>query len=268
MVQGVYHTHTARCLHASGDVPDYARAAAAAGLLRLGAADHTPLPDGRWASVRMRLDELPSYEAAVAAARRAVPSVEVLLGMECDVHPDYFAWYRDTFLARGYDYLIGSIHFLESDGREVSAFGGCRGGAALRDWSNKALAAIDCGLFAFLGHPDNIACGDAVWTPDIAAAVDEVCAAAAARGVPLELNSLGLREQRGYPWMPFWECAAAHHCTVVLSSDAHKPADTAAGLADLTDYARAHGLRVVEVATERGAPAPTGPRGSCPARHA
>ncbi len=261
LTTGVYHTHTFRCQHASGEVVDYARAAAVAGLARLGAADHTPLPDGRWASVRMRLDQLPGYEAAVRAAQQAVPQVRVLLGMECDVGAQYFTWYRDTFLARGYDYLIGSVHFLDDDGVEVSAFGGCRGASALRDWSDKAIAAIESGLFAFLAHPDNIACGDATWSDEVAAAVDAVCAAAAASELPLELNSLGLRERRGYPWLPFWERAAVHGCTVVLSTDAHRPADTAAGLAELTAYAAGLGLRVVDP-LERGAPAPTGPRSS------
>ena len=258
---GVYHTHTFRCQHATGEVIDYARAAAAAGLARLGAADHTPLPDGRWGSVRMRLEELPAYEAAVAAARRAVPELRVLQGMECDVGAEYFSWYRDTFLARGYDYLIASVHFLVLDGVEVSAFGGCRGAVALRDWSGKCLAAIDSGLFAFLAHPDNIACGDAEWNDEVAAAVDTVCAAAAAKNLPLELNSLGLRERRGYPWRPFWERAAVHGCSVVLSTDAHRPADTAQGLDELTTYAASLSLHVVDP-MERGAPAPTGPRSS------
>ena len=245
-VTSTYHTHTFRCKHASGDVVDYARAAAAAGLTVFGAADHTPLPDNRWLAVRMPHDQLPAYEAAVALARREVPGLRVLQGMECDIGVQYFGWYRDTFLARGYDYLIGSIHFLEVDGREVSTFGGCRGRAALRDWSDKAVAAIGSGLFAFIGHPDNIACGDAPWNDEVVAAVDTVCAASAGAGVPLELNALGLREQRGYPWRPFWERAAAHCCPVVLSSDAHHPQDTAEGLDGLLAYAGGLGLRVVE----------------------
>lgn len=250
-VTGVYHTHTFRCKHAAGDVVDYARAAQAAGLATLGASDHCPLPDNRWASVRMPLDQLPDYEAAVARARQAVPAMRVLLAMECDVGQPYFTWYRDTFLARGYDYLIAAIHFLDRDGTEISAFGGCREAVALRDWTAKALAAIDSGLFAFLAHPDNIACGDQAWTPEIAAAVDDVCAAAAARAVPLEMNSLGLRERRGYPWRPFWERAASHGCSVILSTDAHRPEDTAWGLDAMAALASELGLRVVEVKAER-----------------
>lgn len=251
-VRGVYHTHTFRCHHASGDVPDYARAARAAGLAELGAADHTPTPDGRWGDVRMTLAELPDYEAAVARARAEVPEVRVRLGMECDVGGEYFGFYRDTFLARGYDYLIASIHYLRAGGREVSAFGGCRGREALRDWTARVRQAAASGMFAFLAHPDNIACGDAPWNDEVAAAVDEVCATAAGAGLPLELNSLGLRERRGYPWRPFWERAAAHRCRVVLSSDAHDPRHTADGLDALAEFAAGLGLAVAEPAMAAG----------------
>jgi len=242
----VYHTHTFRCKHATGEVIDYARAAAAAGLRRMGATDHTPVPDGRWDSVRMRLDELPGYEAAVRQAQQEVPGIEVLLGMECDAGAQYFTWYQDTFLARGYAYLIGSVHYLNQDGREISSFGGCRTAGAVRDWASTSIAAIDSGLFAFLAHPDNIACGDAVWTADIAAAASDICAASVARNVPLELNALGLRERRGYPWRPFWELAASHGCRAVLTTDAHAPSDVAAGLSELEAYAAELGLRVVD----------------------
>lgn len=245
-VQGVYHTHTGRCQHAEGDVPDYARAAAAAGLARLGASDHTPLPDGRWAGVRMRLDELPGYEAAVHEARSAAPGLHVLLGMECDIDAGYLGWYRDTFAARGYDYLIASVHAVDSDGREVNAFGCAGDPAALRDYARRIELAAASGLFAFIAHPDNIVSAGAAWTADTAAFARDVCTAATAHGIPLELNSLGLRERRGYPWRPFWEVAAAHGCAVVLSTDAHQPRNVAAGLDELADLAAGLGLRVVD----------------------
>ena len=153
---GVYHTHTFRCQHATGEVVDYARAAAAAGLARLGAADHTPLPDGRWGSVRMRLEELPAYEAAVAAARREVPELRVLQGMECDVGAEYFSWYRDTFLARGYDYLIASVHFRSRGGElgegRAGLAGGCCGLAQRQGESSAEPGWLAASMRLQLGH--------------------------------------------------------------------------------------------------------------------
>jgi histidinol-phosphatase (PHP family) len=245
-VPGVYHTHTFRCQHATGDVVDFARTARDAGMIRLGAADHTPIPDGRWARVRMREDQLADYEAAVVAARVAVPEVEVLLGMECDLDPLLLSWYRDTYPARGYRYLIGSCHYVSREGVEVSAFDGCTGSEALRDYAARLVAGIASGLFAFIGHPDNTAACNKVWTPDLAACATDICAAAAAHRVPLEINSLGLRERRGYPWRPFWEIAAAHHCQTVLSTDAHHPHHLTTGLDEAAVFARELGLTIVD----------------------
>jgi histidinol-phosphatase (PHP family) len=250
--RGSYHTHTVRCQHAEGDVTDYAQAAAAAGLLRLGAADHTPLPDGRWAGVRMRLDELPAYEAAVHAARQAVPGIRVLQGMECDIDAAYLPWYRATFLERGYDYLIASVHFVTSGGAEVSAFGCSGDAAALRDYARRIGLAIDSGLFAFIAHPDNIVARDRQWNADAAAFATDICAAAAARKLPLELNSLGLRDDRGYPWRPFWEIAAQHGCCAVASSDAHQPRHAATGLDAMAALAEELGITLVDPFASEG----------------
>lgn len=244
--RGNYHTHTFRCQHAQGDVGDYAAAAAMAGLLRLGAADHTPLPDGRWAGVRMRLDELPAYEAAVQAARLATPGLRLLQGMECDIAPEYLDWYRDTYLARGYDYLIASVHFLTSTGGEASGFGCSGDPVALRDYARRITLALESGHFAFVAHPDNIVAKDRRWNPDAAAFAHDLCTVAAAHGIPLELNSLGLRDDRGYPWRPFWEIVAEHGCTAIASSDAHKPEHVAAGLDAMAVIAEEMGIRLVD----------------------
>lgn len=245
--RGVYHIHTHRCRHAVGDAFDYARVAAAQGLSAIGISDHTPLPDGRWPTVRMALDELPDYERAVAEAQAALPGIRVLLGMECEIEPAYFGWYCDSYLARGYDYLIGSVHFLPAGAQEVSAFGASARPAALAAWAQRIEAGCASGLFAFIAHPDNIAGPEAAWTAEVAAAARDACRAAAAHGVPLELNALGLSEGRGYPWRPFWELAAECGCTVVLSTDAHRPEHTLRGLARVASLARELGLPVVDI---------------------
>ena len=51
------HTHTYRCKHAEGDVNDYCREAAKAGLSIVGISDHVPFPDNRWLDVRMHYSE-------------------------------------------------------------------------------------------------------------------------------------------------------------------------------------------------------------------
>jgi histidinol-phosphatase (PHP family) len=244
-----------RCKHASGDVVDYARAAHAAGLAAMGASDHSPLPGGAWEEVRMDLDELPAYEAAVALARREVPELRILLGMECDIGEAPSAYWTDQFLARGYDYLIASVHYVSGRQGVVSAFEGSNEPETLRDLVRRTVWAIEDGRFAFVAHPDVFGCCNLRWNVDCRAAAKDICAAAAARRVPLELNSLGLRRgdidtpdgrRARYPWLPFWEVAADCGVPTVISTDAHHPKDIAHGLDRLLAMAAGLGLTVVD----------------------
>ena len=239
------HTHTWRCLHASGEVDDYARVAAAGGMTVLGMSDHAPLPDGRWQDHRMRMAQLDGYIADVRGS--TVPGVRLLLGLECDWDPAFASFYREELLERrGFDYLIAGCHFTP----EIpGTFRGWRGSfdhaltpVRLRAYAAYAEATMASGLFAFLTHPDVFGVCNPTWTPDVAACARDVCAAAVALNVPLELNSYGIRkpwvpgadgERPGYPWPPFWEVAAEAGVQVVLSSDAHRPQDLFAGQDEL-----------------------------------
>jgi histidinol-phosphatase (PHP family) len=264
-----YHTHTFRCNHASGDAPDYARVAAAGGLATLGFSDHTPLPDGRWGDMRMAMDELAHYEAAVARARKAHPEMRVLIGLECEFAPEYAAFYRDEILAaRGYDYLIAGCHYTPIGGEWIPSFGGLDSPRRLRAYADYTIRTMASGLFAFVTHPDLIGCSNPVWTTDTAACARDIAVASAALGVPLEINSYGVRKpwmqtpegpRPTYPWVPFWEVVADCGAQVVLSSDAHRPEDTLAGydqVAAIRDRFRLREADLSHLATPRvGGPA-------------
>ncbi len=249
MVRANLHTHTWRCKHASGDVADYVRAARDGGMRVLGMADHTPLPDGRWRDHRMDLAQLDGYIAAVRAADAAEPAVRVLLGLECDWDPVFAEFYRDELLGRrGFDYLIAGCHFTPYQGDWYSSFEEVTTPALLRAHVRQAEATMASGLFAFITHPDIFGACQARWTADTAAAARDICTAAAALGMPLELNGYGLRKpwrhgRPGYPWDPFWEIAAEAGVEVVLSSDAHRPQDLFAGMDQLAALVAKLGLR-------------------------
>ncbi|MBA3937772.1 MAG: PHP domain-containing protein [Planctomycetes bacterium] len=258
-----YHAHTWRCQHAEGDAVDYARVAAAGGCRVLGISDHVPMPDGRWAEFRMRMDQLDGYEAAVAAAQAAEPGLQVLLGMECELVPEFTGFYRDELLGRrGYDYLIGACHGTYLDGRWISSFERLGTPRALRAYADYAVRTLASGLFAFFAHPDIIGGSHADWNADTAACAADICAASAALRVPLEMNSYGFRKpfidgaagpRATYPWKPFWEVAAAHRVQVVLNSDAHRPQDVLAGYDELAAWRDELGLVEADLsALERG----------------
>lgn len=247
-----FHTHTSRCMHASGRPIDYAREAQRAGMAVLGIADHTPLVDGRMADCRMAPDELEAYIADVAEARAAVPAVEVLLGMECDDAPERRGWYRDVLLGRHrFSYLIGALH--EAPGRRgwINGFTDLHDDRDLAAYADAVVDAIASGLYAFIAHPDICGISRRRWDAQCAAAARAMCEASRAHGVPLEINGYGLRKpavegehgpRPGYPWEPFWEVAGAVGCPVVVNSDAHRPQDVAAGLAECAALAARYGL--------------------------
>ena len=232
------HTHTWRCKHAEGDAIDYAREAAAAGMHTLGFADHTPWPDDRWPSVRMHVDQLDEYRAAVSAAQAAVPDLRVLLGMECEWLPEHADW-LDSHLgpAAGFDYLIGAVHYfppLPGSSTWDSPYGSKDGPADPLRYASQAVATIASRRFIFLAHPDVFAASNPEFTADCATAAHQIARAAADHDVPLELNSYGLRKAQSmgrppYPWRPFWEIVADYPVRVVISSDAHRPHDVAHG---------------------------------------
>lgn len=70
-----YHTHTTRCMHATGSDEDYVLSAIKGGYQELGFSDHTP-----WkyhtdyvADMRMLPEELPGYVESLRLAPREIP---------------------------------------------------------------------------------------------------------------------------------------------------------------------------------------------------
>ncbi len=254
-----WHTHTARCKHASGNVADYCAAATAYGLTNLGISDHTPFDDNRWPSVRMGIAELPDYRAEIEAARPLFPELRLWAGLECEFRADLGAFYREVLLHEyRMDYLVGAVHWFPFKGDWISLEE-----PGVRN-DRKALAAyvthmIDCmksGLFMFMAHPDAFAGFYVSWDAEAAAASRDILVAARELGVPLEINAFGLRKplietpaglRRRYPWEPFWQLAGECGVAAVVNSDAHRPEDIAGEVDQALGWATRFGVRLVEL---------------------
>lgn len=255
MIDTNCHTHTSRCKHAKGDVEDYCREALSRGLTTLGFSDHTPLPDGRWKSVRMDMDHLAGYCRAIDQARLAFPRLTILKGLECEYLPELEGLYRDEFLGTyGIEYLVGGAHWYPSNGTWTPIYGTPMDAAMLRAYVDYLIAGMQSGLFAFIAHPDLFGVAYKDWDAAAATASRDLLQAARDLRIPLEINGYGMRkptiqtasgERRMYPWLPFWELAGECGVQVVLCSDAHEPETVAAGLVEGEAIARRCGLRVV-----------------------
>lgn len=97
-----YHTHTKRCMHATGTDADYVKAALDAGLDVLGFSDHGPFPDNRFDS-RMPYADLDEYLACMDALRPTVP-FPILKGLEIEYCPDSRDYY--SFLLKEKSWII------------------------------------------------------------------------------------------------------------------------------------------------------------------
>jgi histidinol-phosphatase (PHP family) len=251
------HTHTFRCKHADGDVDAYCRAALAAGLETLGISDHTPMPDGRWPSVRMDMHELPDYCQAIDGARVRFPELTILKGMECEYVPEFNAFFEEELLGRwGVEYLVCGVHWFPLNGEWTGMYGGTRTPAALRAYADFLVEAMASGLFDFVAHPDLFGNAYPHWDSEAAECSRRILEAAECLGVPLELNAYGFLKRRVrsaagprfmYPWEPFWELAAEYDIDVVVSSDAHRPRNIVAETDLCLDIADRCGLKVISV---------------------
>lgn len=245
-----YHTHTYRCQHATGDVRDYCEAALAAGLTTLGISDHTPLPDGRWAGIRMATGDLGAYcESVLAERRRLAGRLDVRLGMECEYFPRYARFYQDVLREEaGVEYLALGLHFYPCDGAEVSTHHFQMNETALTSYCDLMVEAIGTGLFDFVAHPDLFMAKYPVFDAHAMRCSERICRAAADTNIPLEINGYGFARTdfTGYPNKGFWDIAAKTGVKAIINSDAHRPQDIAVSFDECLALADEAGIEVME----------------------
>lgn len=218
-----YHTHTWRCRHASGTEREYVEKAIEAGLKILGFSDHTPqlYPGGFVCPVKMLPSELEGYVDTILDLKREYKDdIEIHLGLEVEYL--YTLWEPLLKLLEPYpiEYMILGQHYL---GNGVNApFTGERTNSAdyLRRYCAQTREALETGKFLYFAHPD------VVWFTGAEEIYEEemtrLCRFCKKIDIPLEINLLGLREDRNYPSERFWKIAAREGNSVIYGSDAHR----------------------------------------------
>lgn len=244
-----YHTHTWRCNHAQGSEEEYVQAAIQRGLKTLGFADHAPycFPDGYYSTFRMKPEQTADYTSVILGLRdRYRDQIDIHVGVEMEYYPAYFDDTVSMLRDNGVEYLILGQHFMGNEIGELPSSTPTEDEARLSRYCHQLMDAINTGKFSYLAHPDMFRfVGDpTVYRKHIRA----LCREANACGLPLEINLLGLSEDRHYPNPLFWQIAAEEGSKAVLGCDAHKAAallDTATETRALEMAARL-GLQVVE----------------------
>lgn len=220
-----YHTHTWRCRHADGTDREYVENAIASGLKILGFSDHSPCiyPHGYEATYKMFPSQLEEYVHSILQLREEYRGqIEIYIGFEAEYYPDLWESFLHLIEPYPIDYLILGQHFLDN---EYDSAGYCGARSYSEDMLHKyclqCMEGLKTGKFMYFAHPDlfNFKGDAGIYEREMGA----LCRFCRDRGIPLEMNLLGLREGRNYPRILFWEIAAREGNTVILGSDAHHP---------------------------------------------
>jgi histidinol-phosphatase (PHP family) len=215
------------------NVDRYLAAAEVAGIAELGVSEHVyrfRQALGVWGHPfweEQAVDDLDAYCEFV----RTTP---LRLGVEMDFVPGAEDRIANLLEARDFDYVVGSIHFLDQwavdmDDPDWDVW--LREGAPDAVWGRyfATLAeAARSGLFDILGHPDLVKLwGDRRPAPrrDPRFHYEPAVEAIAESGVAVEVSTAGLRKPVGeiYPAPELAEMCVDAGAVFSLSSDAHRP---------------------------------------------
>ena len=220
-----YHTHTALCNHAKGEIRDYVDAAVERGLKTIGFSCHAPYPfelKGYNSWYRMTTEQHDKYATEILALKEEYKDkIEVLLGYEAEYYPAL--WNELLCELRRYpcDFIIQGQHFYNNE------YDGNYAGDCVHDKrSVKGYARILCegmktGLYSYVAHPD--LCNFLGSEEDYVKTMEPLLQTCLEMDIPVEINLLGIRGRRGYPKQYLWKRIGEIGCKVVFGSDAHSP---------------------------------------------
>ena len=255
-----YHMHlrngSEEVAHDTWSVDPFVAAARAAGVDEIGFTEHVyyfTQTRSLWTvpyQTERCLYDLGAYVDAVVQARERGQPVK--LGLEVDYVPGREDETRKLLAPYPWDYLLGSVHFVDGFGVD--------GEPKLLDevgveeaWSRyfeTLAAAARSGLFDSLSHPDLVKIfGERAAAFDYA----EVADAIAQTGIAVEVSTAGLRKpvRELYPSTAFLEMVVDAGNPIALSSDAHTPDRVGENFADLVAWARTAGYTEAAAFTAR-----------------
>lgn len=241
-----YHVHTTRCGHASGSMAAYVARARQLGLGELGFSEHFYVywlpPHQRDPEYGMPQAELADYVADVRRLQRDTPGLTIRLALEVDYIPGWEARLPALLAGERWDYLLGSVHFLDDwgfdDPRLVHRYQDHDITLLYERYFELVMAAAETGLFEVMAHLDLPKKFGHRPTRDPRPLYRQVAACLRRADVCVEVSTAGLRKPVGelYPAADLLRACFEAGVPATLSSDAHQPHEVGA------DYERALAL--------------------------
>ncbi|WP_209124276.1 histidinol-phosphatase [Alkalihalobacillus sp. BA299] len=228
------HTHHERCGHAEGSIEDYIQAAIKNGLDVIGIADHAPYfhmeKDQPSPGITMAKSDFPHYVNEVVSLKEKYrDKIQVLLGIECDFFPGQMQNYEKELKKYPFDYLIGSVHFVEN----ISIFKKGRWEGLTAEQQKKTKEeyyrlielSARSGLFQILGHIDAMKGFFPAFSTIESDVIEKTLPIIANHELAIEINTSGKTKDCGgwYPSDDILERALHYNVSVTFGSDAHIP---------------------------------------------
>lgn len=260
MIPADYHLHTRLCGHATGVPGQYLEEAGRKGIREIGFSDHLPLyflPPGKSIpDYAMKEEELPLYVEMVKNCAQQSP-VRVKLGIEADFVPGYENKLASLLSAYPFDYVLGSVHFIDGWGFDNLAEAGeylSRGiDQVYEEYFHLLQQAALTGLFDVMAHPDLVKKFNYRPVMDLKHLYEETARVFKRAQVCVEVNTAGLRypAQEMYPSAGLLEIFFKHGLPVTLGSDAHCPGHVGEGLEQAVSFLRSTGYTEITLFEKR-----------------
>jgi histidinol-phosphatase (PHP family) len=249
-----YHLHTSLCGHAFGKIDDYLEQAVRKEIKEVGFSDHFPLyflPPGKTIpDYAMSADQLPRYVELVQRCAGGFP-LNVRLGIEVDYVPGFENKLAPSLAAYPFDYITGSVHFIDGWGfdnpAEIEEYSKRELQIVYEQYFNLVQQAALTGLFDIMAHPDLVKKFGFRPEVELTYLYEQTARIFKEAGVCVEVNSAGLRypAREIYPAPAMLSIFQHYGIPVTLGSDAHAPGQVGAGLDEALQLVKAAGYRKI-----------------------
>ncbi len=219
-----YHTHTFRCRHAEGSDREFIEAAVSHGMKVLGFSDHCPwiFDDGYVSGTRMLPSDLDGYFSSLTDLKKEYAGdITIYIGFEAEFIPELMEKQNKLLADYPVDYMIMGQHFTHPEMNSPYTGFPTTSEAELAEYVDLVIRGMETGKYKYAAHPDllNFVGDDEIYTRHYT----RLCQYLASKGIPVEINLLGVNEGRHYTSEKFLKIAAETGNTAIIGCDAHSP---------------------------------------------
>ncbi len=219
-----YHLHTKASRDGTGDFVDFIKEAMKKRIDEIGFSEH--LLD----SPARPTDFMDGYVQRFLEVKKD-SDIPIRLGAEVDYFPDQTETIRELLRKYPFDYVIGSIHFLDNwpvdSFKQMELYFKRDILQVYKDYFGTVRMLCESRLFDTLGHADVVKIFGFKPNCDITAMLEENADAIAENDICVEINTAGLERRCAeiYPSKQFLELLKKRDVPITLGSDAHRPQD-------------------------------------------